>query len=128
MQQMTPANYRFKRKMIGERIVCKIGARRRKGGGGRDALLGSGGHQAGWAITLHIWGQHTWVAVAGAGSAAGLGYQVNEGCRVTPSSRGAPFEGPQPQARLQTPKYGAECGPVAAGPPTYAPPRPPPKK
>lgn len=47
MQQMTPANYRFKRKMIGERIVCKIGALRRKGGRGRDVLLGSGGHRAG---------------------------------------------------------------------------------
>lgn len=76
MQQMIPANYRFKRKMIRERIVCKIGARQRSG---RSALL--------WrspALTwlaepplLHIWGHHIWgwhirVAVAGAGDGPGL--------------------------------------------------------
>lgn len=55
MQQILPANYRFKRKMIGDRIVCKIGAQQRSSTAVRrlnsfNPVLAK--------VLQHIWGCH----------------------------------------------------------------------
>lgn len=137
MRQTTPANYRFKRKMMGESVVCKIGAGWRSGRSLCSALLCSALEVtslelAGPAISLHIWG-----GTSGGGTSGwpwwerpmvpGAGLSGQGAPRLSPSPgelRGGHWLPPSPG----TGALGTVWGSPAAGRPPTSPPTPPPQK
>jgi len=138
MQQITPANYRFKREMIGERIVGKIGARRRSGCSAplrRSSALKPAGIAA---TAAHLGTAHLGMAQLGGCSRSWRWPGAADAPRAGPPGQGAPrgavgppalgggcsLEGTEcpldPGRAPQAPSAWAErASPAASRPPTH---------